>query len=391
MGRSIHIEVIEPSALGPAEQALWASFRAASPSLANPYFDIRYALTAGRICPGAQVAVLYSGDRIDGFLPFQRRGGLIQPLGAPLTDYHGIIGRPGVEIDLAEVVRDLGAARFRFNGLKTGAAPKGAAAHQAVVADLSNGFDAYVEARRAAGHGDFFKDKRRRLKNLERDHAPVAFSFGGGDHAALDFILELKRDQLRRDGQHDVFDCGWTERLLRTLLDHPDPDFGARIAVLRAGDAIVAAEIGLISGGAYHLWFPVYDPAYARYSPGQLMTLETLRAASELGVASVDFGPAGETYKRAFADAGETVYEGDILSSPMVAAVSTALGFRAQRLKLGRRIDRILACEPQLTGQVVAASKYAGVIARRHTGLTAAAAATTAALGLGLGLAFAVE
>lgn len=384
MGRALRIEILKPDGLGQVERELWASFRAAQPHLANPYFDIRYTLAAAEVCPDAYVAVVHRGGRIDGFLPFQRRGSRIQPLGAPLTDYHGIVGRPGVDFDLAGIVRQLSADRFRFSGLKAPVAPHGATIHRAMVADLSGGFEAYLANRRLAGHADFLKDKRRRLKLITRDHAPITLSFGADDPGALGFILRLKREQLARAGQHDIFDCGWTERLLRRLLEHEDADFGARIAVLRTGEAIAAAEIGLMSGTAYHLWFPVYDHAYHRYSPGQLMTLETLRRLAERGVTHVDFGPAGETYKRAFADPCEMVFEGDVLSSPWRAAVARAAPLQSQRLKLGRRIDRIIACEPRFSGRAMATSKYLGVVARRHKGLTAAAGAAGLAVGFGL-------
>ena len=114
-----------------------------------------------------------------------------------------------------------------------------------MVADVSHGFDAYLAGRRAAGHGAFLKDKRRRRAALERDHAPIDFAFGRDDPGALGVILRLKREQMLRAGQHDIFACGWTEALLRRLLEESAPDFGARIAVLRTGEDIAAAEIGL--------------------------------------------------------------------------------------------------------------------------------------------------
>jgi CelD/BcsL family acetyltransferase involved in cellulose biosynthesis len=376
---------MRPQELGASERAQWAAFRAADPALASPYFDLRYTLAAAEVCPGAFVAVIHRGGEVVGFLPFQRRGGLIQPLGAPLTDYHGLITKAGVSLDLGEVVRGIGAARFQFSGLALG---EGCTAQgmvrRAMVADVSHGFDAYVAARRAAGHGGFLKDKRRRRAALERDHAPVDFSFGRDDPGALGVILRLKREQMLRAGQHDIFACGWTERLLRRLLEETDADFGARIATLRTGNDIAAAEIGLRSGGAYHLWFPVYDHVYARYSPGSLMTLDTIEAAARLGMRTVDFGAGGEDYKAAFADPGAVVLEGAVLTSPWRAAMYAMPALRASRAKLERRLDRIAACEPGLPGQLVAASKYVGVAARRHPAATAVGLSLGAVVGLSL-------
>ena len=217
-----------------------------------------------------------------------------------------------------------------------------------------------------------------------RDHASVDFTFGRDDPGALGVILRLKREQMLRAGQHDIFACGWTERLLRRLLEETDADFGARIAVLRTGSDIAAAEIGLGSGGAYHLWFPVYDHAYARYSPGSLMTLDTIEAAATLGMRSVDFGAGGEDYKTAFADPGAVVLEGAVLTSPWRAAMYAMPAMRESRAKLERRIDRIAACEPTLPRQIVAASKYVGVAARRHPAAAAVGLSLGAVVGLSL-------
>ena len=100
MGQALRIETMRPEELGASERAQWAAFRAADSGLASPYFDLRYTLAAADVCPNAFVAVIHRGGEIVGFLPFQRRGGLIQPLGAPLTDYHGLITRRGVSVDL---------------------------------------------------------------------------------------------------------------------------------------------------------------------------------------------------------------------------------------------------------------------------------------------------
>lgn len=398
MSGDIEVEQREPAALSAAERQLWTAFRLSQPELASPYFDVRYALAAGKVAPGARIAVIRRRGRIVGFLPFQRRGGLIQPLAAPLTDYHGLITARGARIDLAAVVRALGRQRFRFSGLvrtpTLGAAnlnPK-----PAMVADLSGGFDAYLERRAAAGQGGFLKDKRRRLRALERDHGPVEFTFNADPAEVLDLIVELKREQMVRTGQVDVFACGWTVELIRDLAAQAQDDFGVRFAALRAGGRIIAAEVGLLSGEAYHLWFPVYDPDFARYSPGALMTLETLKALADRGVRTVDFGAGAEDYKLSFARPGREVFEGDVIVGGWAAAGVGALRFalapapavkrqvKRAASRIDRRLDRITACEPGLAGRVGAASKLLTHVGRRHPRL--ASVLGVVALGAGAAL-----
>lgn len=353
-------DVLAPQALGDAEKAAWRGFVASSPRLRSPYFDLRYALAAAEETPDAQVAVIHEHGAIVGFLPFQRRGPVIQPLGAPLTDYHGVICSPERQIPLPAVVEAVNARLFRFNALTSPlACPRARrAARHVMTADLAEGYDSYA-ARRAASHPRFFKKMSRHARALERDHGPVNFAFHADDPAVVDMILERKRGQLRRTGAHDIFACGWTERLVRRLLAHSDADFGARLAVLRAGDKVVSAEIGLRGGATYHLWFPIYDAAYARFAPGMLMTLKTLEAAAAAGIEGVDFGLDDQPYKSYFAERADTVVEGRVIQPGWRAACSdvadrvlaaSPAGLTRLRDRLRRRLDVIDACETDLAG-----------------------------------------
>lgn len=375
MHDGVSVKAVKVRELGAVERARWNALRQANRLLDSPYFDLRFIDVAGEIAPGAAIAVIRQGDEIEGFLPFQRRGALIQPLAAPMSDIHGLIAPADTSLDLTDILRRLGADRARFGGLiAAGAnAGRGFTVRHAMAADVSAGFAAY-EAGRSAG---FLKDKRRRLRMLERDHGAVRFSFERPTPTMLDRIIAGKRQQLRRTHQYDIFACGWTGALLQSLAEVTEADFGLKLAVLRAGDAIVAAELGLTSGDRHHLWFPIYDTAFARYSPGSLMTLATLRAAAEQGIARVDFGPGGEAYKHDFAEPAEPVFEGMIHTRPHVVGRIGHPGL----IRLSRRFDGITACEPGLVGQVRGASSFVSAMTRRHPRIGAGVG-----LGVGIGL-----
>ena len=354
----LQVEAVAPQDLGPQEWALWDRFVASGRGYESPYFHPAYIRAAGEVTPNAGVAVLRRGGRVEGFLPFQRRQGLVQPLAAPMTDYHGPVARPGAQIDLAEVVAQLDADRFRFSGLRL-AAPLGlaAASRPAMTADLSQGYGAYL-ARRKGLHRRFFKTKARLARALERDHGTVSFSFSREDEGALDWILARKRAQYRRTARHDIFRCGWTEALLRLLVETADADFGPRFAVLRAGDRIVSAEMSLAAGGVCHLWFPAYDLGFARYAPGMLMTLRTLEAFAREGGRVVDFGAGGEPYKAYFADPADSVLQGVVAARASrrtwdgaAAAVTRCAPMLARaRESYVRRFDVVAACETTRAG-----------------------------------------
>lgn len=371
----VAIETARMSDLGAPERARWTELRRANPLLASPYFDIRYADVASRHAPDAHVAVVRRDSQIVGFLPFQRRGGLLQPLAAPITDFHGLISTPDAGLDLAEIIRDLGGERLRGGGLvgQVETSPS-LQMRRAMAADLSNGFEHY-EATRST---HFRKDKRRRRRALEEAHGPVSFTLERPNAEMLDRIISGKRSQLHRTHQYDIFACGWTRTLLHDLATIDDADFGLKVAVLQAGKTIVAAELGLTSGDRYHLWFPIYDRAYSRYSPGSLMTLETLRVAAGQGITRVDFGPGEEAYKTDFADPAEAAYEGALYARPIRPTVLKRLPAVRQ---LSRRFDNISACEPGLIGRVRGASSFVSAMTRRYPRLGA-----TIGLGFGLGL-----
>lgn len=372
MPATLQVEVLEAGALGEAERAAWRAMQAANPALDHPYFDLRYAEAAAAVAPRAQVAVLHRGGAIAGFLPFQRRGRRLQPLGAPMSDYHGVVAAPQTQVDLDAVARALGGT-FRFNGLKGCAAPDpGWTARRRMAARTGEGREA-LEAGWEAREHKFFKNLRRLERGLVRDHGELQFTWSGRDAGVLDWIVTRKREQYRRTHRHDVFACGWTERLLRRLLESPDADFGLRTSALRVGGVLVAAEAALVGPGVCHLWFPTYEAAYRKYGPGMVMTARELTAAAETGYRWVDFGCGDEGYKTAFAEPVETVHEGVAggPAHPAAALTGSVLArgpapLRRLGASVGRRLDIINACETE-TGPWLAGVAGAGraMLARR--------------------------
>ena len=289
-----------------------------------------------------------------------------------MTDYHGVIAAPGERVALGTLLAGLGARSFRFTGLRAGEIPPDAQldAHATAVADLSGGFDAWMAAQLTA-HPRFFKGKRRAARSIERDLGPLRLAWSRNDPELIDYVLRLKRAQYLRTRRHDVFACGWTEQLLRRLHETAEPDFGLSYARLYAGDTLVAAEVGLVGGDTHHLWLPVYELEHARYGPGMLMTLESVRAAAADGLKRVDFGRADADYKHYFAEPAGVVLEGcvrakgatlTVAGDRLLAATPTSLGrLTALRERVRRRIDVIAACETTAWGWCAAAVLAIGI------------------------------
>ena len=365
---SLKVDIAGIETLGDADWAIWRAMLEANPALASPYFRPEFARVAGRVSPGAGVAVFSRGGETVGFFPHQRRGGAMQPLAAPMNDYHGIIAFPGEAPSLEEAAEALGAARLN---LTAWVGPTGLGEDRRTVqVELDgSGYDGWYAERRTT-FGKFFKDKERARRSMEAELGPLRVEHGLRDAALLDWLIDLKRDQYRRTGRHDIFACGWTADLLHALLKEEGEGLGASLAGLWAGDRLTAVEYALHAGDQYHFWFPGYEPSLARCSPGILLSLDTMRLASAHGYRTFDFGFEGEHYKKYFCNGFKVVREavllkpglGATLSQAAVGALNLAGSGRGERLRTSvrRRWAAIEACETTPTARMQGAMLAAG-------------------------------
>jgi len=365
---SLKVDIVGIDTLGEAEWATWRAILAANPALASPYFRPEFARVAGRVSPRAAVAVFSRGGETVGFFPHQRRGGAMQPLAAPMNDYHGVIAFPGMAPSLEEAAEALGATRLNLTAW-VGPTATGEDRRTVQVEFGDDGYDGWYAERRAS-HGKFFKDKERARRSMEAELGPLRVEESLRDPALLDWLIDLKRDQYRRTGRHDIFACGWTADLLHALLKEDGEGFGASMAALWAGDRLTAVEYSLHAGDQYHFWFPGYEPSLARCSPGILLSLDTMRLASARGYRTFDFGFEGEHYKKYFCNGFKLVREavvlrpglGATMSEAAVGALNLAGGGRGERLRTSvrRRWAAIEACETTPAARMKGAMQAAG-------------------------------
>lgn len=342
------------------EQGQWNAWMAADPVLSSPFFRVEYALIAGTVCPGASLAVFRRGDRVVGYYPFQRRGGTVQPLGAPMNDYHGVIGPVDVRPNLAQVAALLNPNVFNVTAwIGEGEGLNMAPSYRAVIKPNET-YEAWYQGRRAA-FPKYFKDKERAWRSLEAGFGEINVDTGLRDPDLLARLLALKRAQYERSGLHDVFACGWTVDLLQALMASPYPDFGGQICALKAGGKIYALEYSLAGGTCYHFWFPAYYAEASRVSPGIILSMETIRQMSERGFTDFDYGTGSDGYKRYFCDTVQMVGECRIrrpglrqLSKVTARYALTVAGSeRSRRLRdrIRRRWNVIEACEVTMAGR----------------------------------------
>ncbi len=361
------VDIVRPNELGPRELGLWRAFTTARPDLyASPFFHPEFTRIAGEIAPGAQVAIFHERGEIAGFFPHQRRGRAVQPLGAPLNDYHGVIARQGFEAPLEALPDLLDAGSVAVNGW-VGQAGAGTGRHT-LQAHLPDGWDAY-DAERRALHPKYFKDKDRARRALERDFGEARVTMGHRSDWLLDRLVTLKSEQYRRSRLHDIFACGWTADLLRGLMGSRSEDFGASVAVLEAGEDVIATEFAIHAGDRYHFWLPAYELSAARYSPGILLSLETMRLGVERGFATFDYGFEGEGYKKYACNRREDVREAVVQPPGLMGALAGGEGRLATSIR--RRWATIDACETTLVGRAKGLVMAASAALARTTPMVA--------------------
>jgi CelD/BcsL family acetyltransferase involved in cellulose biosynthesis len=366
------VDIVATDALTPDDWAEWGAMLDANPALESPYFRPQFARVAGAVSPNAAVARFRRDGRTVGFFPHQRRGGAVQPLGAPMNDYHGVIARAGEGPDLAETARLLGGSRLNVTAWvgETGLGePRRTVQVRLPDGEPGRRYDAWYAERREV-QGKFFKDKERARRSLEKDLGPIRVERRLRDPEMLDWLIALKRDQYRRTGRHDIFACGWTGRLLHALMETRADSFGASMAAMWAGETLVAAEYSLHAGDQCHFWFPGYEPSLARCSPGILLSMDTMRLADAEGYRTFDFGFEGEHYKKYFWNAEKTVREAmvvrpglaSVMSDAAVGALNVAGQGRGEALRASvrRRWAAIEACEVTTGERLKGAVRAAG-------------------------------
>jgi CelD/BcsL family acetyltransferase involved in cellulose biosynthesis len=301
-------ELLRPSALGVAELAAWRGMIAATPGLRRAFLSPGFAQACESAHGRARVAVLHEGGAIRGFLAFQfasswhRSMGLAERIGGELCDAAGLVAVPGVMIEPAALLRLCRLGRMFATHLVPGQAAFGLAAETTEpghLIDLAAGRAAYLATLRP----DLVRDTTRRLRRAERDHGPLHFTFDPRpDAVAALRVIAHKRAQYRRTGAADPFAVPHRLRLIEALCDAPTPACQPVLASLSAGERVLAQHLGLLCGGVLSYWFPVYDPAAEKISPGRLLLWRQIEAAASCGVTLIDRGAGDNDAKRDFSN-----------------------------------------------------------------------------------------
>lgn len=302
----------------------WQAAVEENPLLSNPFFRPEFVLAVASVREDVFVTLVEQSGRLLGFFPFQRReDGVGIPVGGSLSDYQGLAGSRFSEWATVNLLRASGLKAWQFDHLL--------AAQQVFpdyheteteshVIDLTAGYESYWNQ-----HLKGIAELRKR-RNLERDVGPVRFEQHSGDQAALEILMQWKARQYGSSGKGNIFAEPWVVQLLERLQQTQRPEFTGCLSVLYAGDIPLAAHMGLRSATVWHYWLPTYDPAFGKYSPGMILLMEMIRAASEEGIQTIDLGKGRMLYKQRLQNRTFPLVEGIVPASPVSSLWSAICG-----------------------------------------------------------------
>ncbi|MEU0407429.1 GNAT family N-acetyltransferase [Streptomyces griseorubiginosus] len=313
------VDVYRPDELTTADRTAWTTLqsqvrRREWPHMANPFLSPEFTLAVGNCRRGVRVAVVREPDGEPvAFFPYQRfPAGVGRAIGIGLSDCQGLVHRPGFQWYADELLSACGLALWEFDHLATGQYPfeqSATGSFPSPVIDVAEGWDAYLAQLRTKSP-NLIRTTLAKERKLERQHSDVRYVHDERDPAALRTLMEWKSAQYRRTGLHDRFARPWITQLVQQLFHTRSEPFAGILSVLYADGRPVSAHFGLRTERVLAWWFPAYDPAFSKYSPGLILLMHLAEASARDGIAYLDLGRGESRYKDSFKTGELSVSEG---------------------------------------------------------------------------------
>jgi CelD/BcsL family acetyltransferase involved in cellulose biosynthesis len=208
---------------------------------------------------------------------------------------------------------------------------------EAPVLDLSPGWDAVYRSKLSSKKRNHHRRRRRQLADLGRVETEIARTPDELERALEDaFALHVLRWNGRPDGSG--FATPTSRRFHHATAKALAPLDVPRIVTLKIDGRPVAFHYYLALEGRMFVHRIAFDPAFARFSPGVINTLDAIEAAAAEGVTRVEFLGGAERYKLELADHLEPLYQGFGLARTLrgLAAVAGRVGGIRLRMQLKR-------------------------------------------------------
>lgn len=205
---------------------------------------------------------------------------------------------------------------------------------------LSGVSDADYEKRLSSGARRKRRQKRRKLE----EQSAVGFvraTAGAEAQALIETTFRLKRAWLKSRGLLSAaFSDPRMQQLFIALASDTSRPAGFHIQAVTCGGQPVAIETGFICKGRCAPHISAYEPAFERYSVGQLLWEDSIRHARADGVAIFDFMAPGDSYKLEWADNTVAVRDWAVPTS-LAGRAYSVIGLGLLRTAAKRGLDRM--------------------------------------------------
>jgi CelD/BcsL family acetyltransferase involved in cellulose biosynthesis len=215
---------------------------------------------------------------------------------------------------------------------------------EAPVLDLAPDWDAVYKAKTGSKKRNLHRRRRRQLAELGSLEVVVARSPAELAEALEDaFRLHELRWDGRPDGSGFVTSQGtaFHREAVQALAELDVP----RIVLLRLDGKAIAFHCYLAFEATMYVHRLAFDPAFSRYSPGLVNTLDTIQAASDENLKRVEYLGGAERYKVELSDRFEPLgHAVGLASGPAASAyVNAQLGAirLRRRLKQSERLHHL--------------------------------------------------
>ncbi len=340
----------------------WQVLRNSNPRLYSPYFHPDYTKTIAALVDNVKIAVAEDESGIVAILPFQGER-FARPVGAPMTDYHGLICRPECELTIGDMLKNSSVGVFHYSALVENRMHNSEKTKQGAMIYFPEGAEAWKKAQ-SSSYTRHLKDLRRRTRKSDDQIGPSRFEFRSQNPDLFETLFKWKIAQYERSGFYNIFGTDWTSRLLYSLWERPmSAELRLDMHALYIGDRLAAIDTGLTDGITYHSWIVAYDPTLGIYSPGARLLNAILDKSDDLGYERLDLGVGIDAFKRHYATEDVTTSSGFTPISGPAAALAQVYD-AAEKLgqkkladapgKLRRRYAQIAACEDTMAGRAKA-------------------------------------
>ena len=345
--------------------------RSGNPALYSPYFHPDYTQLISQLQNDVYVAIINKDGNPVGFLPFQqrRKNASARPVGAPMTDYHGIISHADESLDVADILKPAHISAFNMpSQMNSGAGEDASDTSPCAVMRLTD-FDnpqAWRDSRDSS-YRRHLKSTRRRIKKTESEHGERGFIWQSREPEHFDLLIQWKKEKFADTGKYDVLSVDWTMELLKNLWARgPQTELRCDLHVMTVDGKPAAMDLGLSDGATFHSWIVGYDNALHTLSPGMQLLEMLINEAPDLGYENIDLGAGLDGYKKHYASwphmSLSQTYTGAGLGAAKTKLYSKIETMGQDKLKdipgkLRRRYSQIAACDSSLSGQARAMLK----------------------------------